>query len=116
MDMVNATRIAADELRVTAFGGISNVYAAIGYPLEHPGRCVILQNLTNQVLMFSLKGLTDTIPLPSYGQITFDITSNKSTDTGMYMAIGDQWFVKEIAGGTPSAGFVCLTVFYGETS
>lgn len=106
-----ATRLLFEPVRSLAYTSITGSYVAIGTPLLHPARQIFIQNDTDVTLMFSLDGVNNHFPLPTYGFILLDITSNKTTDSGFYIAQGTQFYVKEV--GTPSLGTVYVSAMYG---
>lgn len=101
-----------ESIRTLAHGSIGAAYSAIGTPFQHPIRQFILTNLTDAALYFSLDGVNDHLVLPQSGYFVSDIASNKTQNTGLYLAKGDKFYVKEI--GSPSSGAVYLSVMYGE--
>lgn len=106
-----AIRLQFEPVRSLAYTSVSGTYAAIGTGLVNPARQVWVQNLTDVTLMFSLDGINDHFPLPANGFFLDDITANKTTMEGFYIAEGTIFYVKEI--GTPSTGTVYVSVMYG---
>jgi hypothetical protein len=108
-----AIRLRAETLRTVLFGSISGTYMGIGTAFNHPIRIFHLQNLTDQLLIFSFDGINDTLALPSNGFLLLDVTSNKTIQQGFFLADGDRIYVKD--NGTPATtGAVYLSVFYGQ--
>jgi hypothetical protein len=85
----------------------------VGSAITHPARQIFIQNLTNQTLMFSIDGVNDHFPLPANGFLLDDITSNKTTSSGFYLAEGVRLYVREID-TPPTTGSVYFSVFYGS--
>lgn len=106
-------RINIETVRSLGFAGISGTYAGVGSAITHPARQVFIQNLTNETLMFSIDGVNDHFPLPANGFFLDDITSNKTTSAGFYLAEGVRLYVREIS-ASPTTGSVYFTVFYGS--
>ena len=106
------TRFAMEPVRVLAFGDIGAVYASIGTSLESPAIQIVLQNLTDVQLMFSMNGIDDNLPLPASGFYLSDITSNQQVNRGLRIAAGTTFYVKRI--GVPTSGAVYLTVCYAN--
>ena len=73
---------------------------------------ILLQNWTNKDLMFSFDGINNHLPIKTMSSFIFDISSNKTIDTGFFIEKGTRLYVKEI--DTPTSGNVYFTVFYGE--
>jgi len=108
----SAIRLAFEEQRSLAFGSISATYAGIGGAFAHPVRMLEVQNLTDADLQFSLDGVTDHFICAAKQAKIYDITANKTQDSGFYAAEGDRVYVKEIEDPTEKAVYV--TVIYGE--
>jgi hypothetical protein len=116
--MTKAIRLATDPVRTkTAAAIIADLGAygaGIGTGMNKPIRMFFLQNLTDQILMFSFNGIDDHMPLASTAYILLDVSSNQSFGQGFYWAEGSRLYVKRMPGGVdPASGSVYLTVFYG---
>lgn len=107
-------KLLPEEVRTLPAASISGTYAAIGTPLANPSRILMIQNLTDETLMFSFDGITDHIPVPDNGFILLDVTANKTVSQGFYIAEGTRFYVKEI--GNPTTGSVYISSFYGIDS
>ena len=106
-----AIRLMPEPVRSLAFGSIGAAYMGIGTTFTEPVRIIMIQNLTDTALMFSFDGIYDHVPLPREGFILLDVTANKTTDHGFFIAEGTRIYVKEIV--TPTTGSVYVTTFYG---
>ena len=104
-------RLEPEPLRSLAFGSISATYAGVGTSFDHPTRILLIQNLTDVTLLFSLNGVDDHFPLLSNSVMLLDVTANKTREEGLYFAEGSRVYVKE--SGTPASGSVYVTTFYG---
>ena len=102
----------ADTLRSLAFGSIISSYTAIGTALTHPSRLIMVQNMTDGLLVFSFDGVVDHFVLPSNGQVIFDFTTNQVDTAGAFIATGTVMYVKRSA--TPTLGSVYVSMFYGK--
>ena len=111
--MSSAIRFAPETLRTLAFGSIGAGYTAIGTAMANPIRILLLQNLTDESLMFSFDGVNDHIPLSLGAYLLIDVTANKSLPQGFYIAEGNSIYVKQI--GAPTLGAAYISAFYGET-
>jgi len=87
-------------------------YTAVGTALTHAARLILVQNLTNVAVWFSINGVDNHFPLDAKSHMVLDITANKTIDSGFFMGEGDCLYVKRL--GTPSSGAVYFTVFYGS--
>ena len=110
--MSREIRMLPETCRTLAFGSIVAGYTAVGTPLLHPIRIMLIQNLTDAAVMFSLDGINDHFPLPLNGHLIVDITANKTTTSGFFLAESDRLYVKRI--GVPANGAVYFTAFYGK--
>ena len=113
MAQSQAIRLVHEAARSLAFGSIAAGYTGVGTAITNPVRILHVQNLTDELLMFSYDGVNDHFPLPTSGYMVLDITANKSTSQGYYLAEGTRLYVKQI--GVPSSGSVYVTVYYGAT-
>ena len=101
-----------EPVRSLAFGSIGASYTAVGTPLAHPIRTVLIQNLTDAVVMVSFDGVNDHFPMPAFGYFVWDVTANKTREEGFFLGEDDTLYVKEI--GTPTTGSFYFSVVYGE--
>jgi len=108
-----AIRLKAETVRSLAFGAIGAAYMGVGTALTRPIRFVLIQNLTDKVLMFSLNGIDDNFPLASNGYLILDITANKTREDGFFLAEGDRLYVKQTT-AAPTTGAVYFSTFYGD--
>ena len=111
MSTINSVRLTCEPLRSLAFGSIGAGYTAVGTALAYPARMVIIQNLTDALLMFSFDGTNNHLPLSAGDKLILDITANKTIEPGFFDAKGQTLYVKQSA--VPSTGSVYLTAFYG---
>lgn len=104
-------KMRAEACRSLAFGSIGAAYAGIGTVLANPARMIFLQNLTDATVWISLDGVNDHFPLLNQGYLLLDVSSNKTQDTGFFLAEGDRLYCKRL--DTPTSGSVYFTSFYG---
>jgi len=114
MAQSRAIRLAVEPMRSLAFGAIGANYIGIGTEIVNPVRILRIQNLTNTLLLFSYDGINNHEALASNSFLLLDITANKSTDHGFYIAEGTRVYVKQ-DGIAPGSGSVYVTVYYGTT-
>lgn len=107
-----AIRMRAEPVRSLAAASIGAAYMGVGTAINNPARMILIQNLTDESVMFSLNGVDDHFPLPASGLFILDITSNVSLSQGFFLAQGDRLYVKQL--GVPTTGSVYFTVFYGS--
>lgn len=110
-------RIQPDVVRTLAFGGISANYAAVGTAMTHPIRIIQIQNLTDTILMFSLNGIDDNVPLPTTGYMILDVSANKTNESGFFLSEGQRFYVRDMTAegkAAASSGEVYITVWYGH--
>ena len=109
-----ALRIIPEAVRSLAFGGIGAAYANVGTALANPSRILLVQNLTDATLMFSLDGgVSDAFPLLANASFLLDVTANRTMDRGAFIAQGTQIMVKRV--GVAGAGSVYVSSFYGTS-
>ena len=109
--MAREIRLAVEPVRSLVFGSIGAAYTGVGTRFDHPVRIMLIQNLTNATLMFSLDSVNDHVALPQGGFLLLDVTANKTQEQGFYISEDSRLYVKEI--GTPTSGSVYLSLFYG---
>jgi hypothetical protein len=107
-------RLQMEPLRTLAFGAIGAGYVAVGTATSHPARQILVQNLTNQTMIFSFDSVNDHFVLPANGFLLDDIASNKSFVSGFYLAQDVVLYAKD-AGIAPASGAVYFSVFYGAS-
>ena len=110
-----AIRLAAEPLRSLAFGSISGTYAGIGTAFVNPCRILLVQNLTDETMLFSFDGVNDHFVLPAEGFVLIDVESNKTTTGGaLNIPVGTRIYAKD-AGTPPTTGAVYVSTFYGAS-
>lgn len=107
-----AIRMLFETVRTIPAATIAVGYMGVGTSLDHPARQFLIQNLTDQTVMFSFDGVNDHFPLPSNGFFLNDISSNKSVTEAFFLAQGDRLYVKQLA--VPTTGFIYFSVIYGK--
>lgn len=113
--MAASLELRSEAVRSVAFGSVGASYTPIGDQLDKPIRIMMIQNLTDALLMFSFDGVNDHFPLPANGFMLLDVTTNRLNDaTGFYISKGTQMQVKQV--GVPTTGSVYLTTLYARGS
>ena len=100
-----------EEVKTLAAAGIIAGYTAVGTPLIQPSRIMLINNLTDALVMFSFDGVTDHLALNPAQALVIDIAANKTQTDGFFLAEGEVLFVKRI--DIPTTGAVYFTNFYG---
>jgi len=108
-----ALKLKCEPIRYATYDTIDTAYIPMGSGFNNASRIIVLQNLTNALLMFSFDGIEDHLLLPSQGQLVLDITANKSITSGFYLPEGQKIYVRKVE--TPTSGSAVLSVFYGAT-
>jgi hypothetical protein len=101
-----------EPVRSLGFASIGAAYIGVGTALNFPVRQIFIQNYTNATLMFSFDGVNDHFPLASSQFYLNDIASNKTLETGYFLAKGDRLYVKQLD-AVPTSGTVYFSVLYG---
>ena len=101
-----------EPMRELAFGSIGSSYTLVGTPASPAVRQLIVTNLTDKTLNFSINGTTDHFILAASSSLVLDICSNK-TQKGFYMGAGKAVWVKH-RGSAPTTGSVVFSTTYGE--
>lgn len=100
-------------VRTLAFGGIGAGYAAIGTATTDSARMVLVQNLTDAELMFSIDGATDHFPLAANSFLLLDICANRTASASGFYLPGNTLFRVKHTGVAPTAGSVFVTFMVG---
>ena len=112
----NSSRVAFEDLRVLAFGGISGNYALVGTVFQHPVRQLIIHNTTNANIIISYDGISDKSFIATGTSRVMDYCSNTSMQGGMLEQPAQQGvYVKEEAAATAS-GNVYVEVIYASSN
>lgn len=82
--------------------------------LEHPSRAIMIDNDTNQNLMFSIDGINDHVWIHSQSSKVLDIGTNKeSADGAFFLGNGEVLYVRHL-GSAPTTGDVWYTPIYAK--
>jgi len=100
-------------VRSLGFAAIGGAYMGVGTSLDNPVRIMVIQNLTDQEMMFSFDGIDDHLPLPTRGHLVLDVSANKVSTEGFFLAEGQRLYVKH-NGVAPTLGSVYFSTFYGR--
>ena len=111
MSLSFGSKVSWETIRSLAFGSIAAGYMGVGTALTYPARLLIIQNFTDEQVMFSFDGADDHFTLVSGAQTVLDITSNKTNQENFFMSKGDRLYVRRV--GVPTIGSVYFSVVYG---
>lgn len=109
--MAFGTRVNFEPIREQAFGSIGASYAAIGTATVDHARLVSISNSTDADVYISLDGTTNMLRVASNSFKLFDLTTNKVSDDGFFIAEGTIFYVKRVS-GAPTSGTVWIEVMY----
>ena len=101
--MSRKIRVKVEAIRSLAFGSIAAGYTAVGTALANPSKLIIFDNLTDANIIISLDGVTDHFIVPAQGFKLIDLASNKTDESGFFIAEGTIFYAKREA-GAPSSG------------
>jgi hypothetical protein len=105
--------VTAVQIAASVDGGGNPVYLGIGTSLNFPSRQIFIQNYTDAPLLFSFDNVNDHFPLAPSQFLLDDIASNKTLETGYFLARGDRLYVKYLPGVAPTTGSVYFSTLYG---
>jgi hypothetical protein len=100
-----------EPVRSLGFAAMGANYVGVGTALNYPIRIIFVQNFTDGPLMFSFDSVNDHFPLAPSSFLLLDLSSNKTLETGYFIAKGDRLYVKVLA--PVSSGTVYFTALYG---
>lgn len=110
-----AVRAKFEPIRSVAFDAVSGNFLAVGSALTNPARIVILYNMIDVPMFFSIDGVDNHIVLDTNGSFVFDITSNKAVAGGLFLAEGTTIYTRQVdVLDTPTEGSVYVSVCYGD--
>jgi hypothetical protein len=120
MGALIAIKLLPEPLRRTAYTTIvagAGTFVAVGSSFDNPIRLFHAQNLTDQPLIYSFDGITDHFIMPANGFQLFDVSANKTQDTGAFFQVGQQIYVRydSVHYSAPTLGAFYLSVLYGTT-
>ncbi len=107
-----AIKVLFEPVRTLGFAAIGPIYVGVGTALNYPARQIFIQNYTDTQLMFSFDGINDHFPLAAKSFLLDDLTSNRTLETGYFIAKGDRLYVRH-TGIAPTIDAVWFTVLYG---
>lgn len=105
------SRLQFETVRSSGFAAILVGYSTVGTPTLNSAVQFLIQNLTDQTVMFSFDGVNDHFPLPPDSFILNDVGSNATGANGLVLPNNSQLFVKQLS-GAPGSGAVYFTVAY----
>ena len=100
-----------DLLRNVAFGSITSGYVALGTPLGHLTRLIILTNNTDKDVLVSIDGVNDYLYLVAGTFKLLDVSTNRETACNFYLPLNTQFYVKYAS--APSKGNFFIECMYG---
>lgn len=112
----DSLRIVPLPMRSLGFASVGAGYTAIGTASTDSSRILLVQNLTDKLVIISHDGVTDHYPLAAQGALIFDLTTNRTADaSGAYIASGTRIYCKH-SGVAPTSGSVYVTFFVGRNN
>ena len=81
---------------------------------EQPVRISLVQNFTDQTIIFSYDGITNNFVLPPNGFLVVDIGTNKGSVNTAAIPSGQGIFAKALIGLVPTTGFIYSSYWYTE--
>ncbi len=110
--MAEGIQYQAEQIRSLSYSSTGATYVPIGTALVYPARIVLVQNLTDALMMFSIDGLVDNFVLPACSSFMVDITTNRvSSLDGLFLSAGQRLYVKRV--GVPTTGTIYFSSFHG---
>ena len=109
--MAEGTKLIPDGLQELGFAGVTpSVYINVGVFLQ-PCRVFLAQNLTNELLKFSMDSINDHFVLPPGGFLLIDAGTNKGTPNTAAIPQGDGLWVTSVD-TLPTSGSVYMSYWY----
>jgi hypothetical protein len=111
--MAYGTKVAFEAVREVAAASITASYTAVGTATIDHSRLVSISNGTDADCYISLDGVTNHLRLASNSFKLLDLTSNKVSDDGLFIAQGTIFYVKRVS-GAPTTGTLWIEVMYAS--
>lgn len=111
--MAYGTKALFDEIRILNFSSITSTYLPVGDVLSQHARIVTFTNSTDVPLYFSLNGVDDQIVLLPDTYKTYNLSTNKIRDDGLFIPVGTFFYTKEVLVG-PTSGDAYIEVVFGS--
>lgn len=108
---MTSIRLFADPVRVLTAGAIGAAYMGIGAAFDESARMIIVNNLTNNTMLFSWNGVDDHFPLVKFTYMVLTITQNDDEEEYFALPAGSRLYVKQLI--APTVGAVYVTHFRG---
>ena len=111
--MAESSQLGIEPVKTIGFAAITaavGAYVFVGQ-LQNPGRLLLLQNLTDTTMMWSIDGVNDHIPMLPNGYIMIDICANQDLIQGLFAVKDLDIYVRYLTAG-PTVGSVYATSFY----
>lgn len=113
--MNSAQIVRFETLRSLAFGSISGTYAAVGTPLIHSARVIVIDNTTDADVFISFDGINNQIIIIAHSGKIIDFSSNRTEPVGVLeLPSNTTVYVKQVS--APSSGSVYVTSMYASTT
>jgi len=103
----------AEPLRSANFGALTASLAPLGTPYVEPVRIYCFTNGTNVTVFVSFNDSDNMFAVLAGNSMVLDLTTNKSFDDGLYLAVGNSTYVAYAT--IPTSGAVYLSVVYGTS-
>jgi len=111
--MAEGARLVPDLLQSLSYGGIITEGFINVAVFVQPVRLLLIQNLTDQLVVFSFDGHNSHLILPSCGNFTMDIATNRGTPQTMSLPVGYGIGAKALD-VEPTTGSVYVSYFYAQ--
>jgi len=109
--MANSASAQFETLRTLAFGSIGAAYVAVGTALTKSSQIIIVNNATDENMLFSFDGTNDHFIVVSGSGLVLDLATNREeTLNSFYLAKGTILYVKQVS--APSSGTVYFSSIY----
>ncbi len=111
MSFGQSLRVSAIEVQAVAYTDITSSFVAMGDGMDKPIRILKVNNTTDSDIYISFDGVTAHDVVVASTAMVIDITANKSTDPGIFIAEGTIVYI-EYVDTVPTYGTVYLSAYY----
>ncbi len=111
---MEGTKLVPAELQLAEWPSITNVdYFLVGITTQ-PARIYKIDNLTDQLLLFSMDGATNHWALPPNGFLLIDLATNKGTPNTAALPSGYGCYVIAPTSTLPTVGQVYFSYMFAQ--
>lgn len=111
---MEGTKLVFADIQIASYASVLDTDWFIVGEFFQPARLLYVQNLTDQLLLFSTDAVTSKFALPANGFLLLDVGTNKGTPDTASIPAGQGIFVKAPTATLPTTGAIYLSYLYAS--